>query len=301
MTMPNFLIIGAAKAGTTSLYNYLKQHPQIYMSPVKEPKFFAFEEGEKPDFQGPGDIKANRFVVTDLESYSNLFEGHTYELAIGEASPAYLYCPKTAERIRKILPNTKLIVILRDPVERSYSSFLHLRRDGIEPLSDFAQALQAEEIRIKNNWGFIWHYMNMSLYYVQLQRYFENFNSNQIKVYLYEEFKNHTIRVLQDIFEFLEVDKQFIVDTSIKANVSGIPRNKLLHKLLNEPNFFKKKFLKPFIPFKMRQYLTYNLIQVNLEKPTLSLELRKDLIQLFQGDILKLQELINRDLSSWLR
>src|SRR3954452_17434204 len=123
MTMPNFLIVGAAKSGTTSLYYYLKQHPQVFVSPVKEPKFFAYE-GEKVVYRGPGDAENNRRLVNNLADYRALFGGANGAKAIGEASPVYLYSPKACERIRHYLPDAKLFVILRDPAERAYPSFL---------------------------------------------------------------------------------------------------------------------------------------------------------------------------------
>src|SRR5688572_7713518 len=130
MVMPNFLIIGAAKAGTTSLYSYLNQHPQIFMSPVKEPNFFALE-GEKLNFRGPGDAQViNRYSITQLESYRAHFKGITQETCIGEASTLYLDHPKAVERIQHYTPKARLITILRDPVERAFSNFLHAVRDG---------------------------------------------------------------------------------------------------------------------------------------------------------------------------
>ena len=124
MIMPNFLLIGAAKAGTSSLYGYLKQHPQIYMSPIKEPRFFALE-GETLNFNGPT-RGINQTSINTLEAYSQLFQKVTTEKAIGEASTIYLSSPKAPERIKHYLPDVKLIAILRDPSERAFSSYMHL-------------------------------------------------------------------------------------------------------------------------------------------------------------------------------
>src|SRR5580765_3646808 len=121
MTLPNFLIIGAGKSGTTALYEYLKQHPQVYMSPVKEPRFFAFE-GESVNFGGPWGERLNPEVMAfnSIASYSALFEDVEDETAIGEASPIYLWAAKAAARIHRRVPDARLIAILRDPVERAY-------------------------------------------------------------------------------------------------------------------------------------------------------------------------------------
>jgi hypothetical protein len=112
MTMPNFLIIGAGKSGTTSLYHYLGEHPDVFMSPVKEPGFFVYE-GETLRFCGPGDDKANRKFITDISSYQALFEAVSHENAVGEASPSYIYRKKASEQIWHHLPDAKLIAILR--------------------------------------------------------------------------------------------------------------------------------------------------------------------------------------------
>jgi hypothetical protein len=122
MTMPNFLIIGAAKSGTTSLHHYLKQHPQVYMSQIKEPSFFAFE-GTKPAIPGPWKRWAAHNFITDIQAYRSLFQGVSDEVAIGEASTIYLVHPTAPQRIRHYVPDAKLIAILRDPAERAYSNY----------------------------------------------------------------------------------------------------------------------------------------------------------------------------------
>jgi hypothetical protein len=309
--MPNFLIIGAGKSGTTALYRYLKQHPQIYMSPVKEPNFFAFE-GEKVDLRGPGDQKLiNYYSVNNIEAYRALFKGVLNETAIGEASPLYLYSPRVPERIRHYLPDAKLIAILRDPVERAYSSYLMHVREGWETLTDFAQALREEETRIHNNWG--WRrYVSTGFYYAQLKRYFNTFSQSQIKVYLYEDFKVDAVGLLRDIFQFLGVDETFVPNMSIRYNASGLPKNKVLHSLVTRVHSTItarpiNTVLKLLLPAGLKTNLIYgyeNLraqcFQYNLVRPQLSSEVRKQLIEVYREDILKLQALIQQDVSKWL-
>jgi hypothetical protein len=299
MTMPNFLIIGAGKSGTTSLYHYLRQHPEIYMSPVKEPKFFAVE-GKKLDFRGPNDDEhMNRKSITDVDAYRALFGGVTDEKAIGEASPLYLYSPEAPGRIKHYLPEVKLIAILRNPVDRAFSSYLHCIRDRGEPLDDFAQALQEEERRIENGWGPIWHYKNVGFYSAQLERYFDTFRRDQIKIFLYDDLKGDPTGVLRSIFSFLEVGDTRLPDLSVKHNISGVPRSRLVHELLNKPNPIKSAF-RPLLPAKLRKRLNFNLTGRNLVRPQLSPEVRKQLIDVYSEDILKVQGLIDRDLSRWL-
>ncbi len=301
MTLPNFLIIGAPKAGTSSLYEYLKQHPQIYMSPEKEPHFFALEN-EKIDFRGPGDLYRHRNAVTRLEDYLQLFDQVTDEIAIGEASTTYLGSLKAPERIKQFIPQVKLIVVLRNPVDAAYASYLHLVRDGDEKTTDFYKALQKEEERIAKNWEGIWHYKQRGFYYAQLKRYFDLFNQEQIKVYLHEDYTQNPQEVLRDIFQFLNVDNLFNVDTSLRYNVSVMPQNIWLNSLLIKPNFLKS-ITNTFLPKKFRQSIANNLKNWNLnqyQKPSLPLELRKNLVQEYRKDILKVQILIQKDLSLWL-
>lgn len=304
MTMPNFLIIGAMKSGTTSLYYYLKQHPQIYMSAVKEPNFFALE-GEKLNFNGPeGPGLVNRWIcdeaTTTIEEYRSLFEGVSSETAIGEASPWYLYSPEAPSRIRRYIPEAKLIVVLRNPVDRAYSAFSQFVRDGREPLNDFTRALQAEEERIRNNWKWIWHYKKMGFYYGQLKRYYGTFEQEQIRVYLYEELNNNPTGVLQDVFRYLGVDDTFTPDISRRLNVSGAPKSKVLFAIMEKPNPVRT-FLRPFLPERLRRRISTTLQNINLIEPEpLRQEIRRELIEVYRPDVLKLQHLIKRDLSGWL-
>ena len=300
MEVPNFLIIGAAKAGTTSLYDWLNQHPQIYMTPTKETNFFAFE-GEEISYP-KGSISEGYLdgFKTSFESYMEQFQGVTNEIAIGEASPSYLYHTKAAARIKYYCPDVKLIAILRDPVERAYSQFLHHAREGFENCLDFIAALREEDNRILNKWWWGYFYVDGGFYYTQLQRYFEKFDSSKIKVYLYEDLRSNRYDLIKDIFQFLEVDDNFIPDTSTKYNVTGIPKNKFLHELLSKQNFLKTS-VKAIMPQGLRRKLAMNLKNANLVKPEFSLEIRKQLIEIYREDILKLQNLIQRDLSSWLQ
>lgn len=295
--MPNFLILGAAKSGTTALYHYLKQHPEIYLSPIKETEFFAFE-GEKLNFQGPKDLP--RLSITTLADYQAQFKDVGDETAIGEASPVYLYSSKAPERIHDYLPDAKLIVILRNPIERAYSQFLMFIRDGREPLQDFIEAVDEEETRIAQNWAWGWHYLRLGLYHQQLKRYFKLYPQEQIKIYLYEELKSNSAGVLKDIFNYLEVDDTFIPNTSVKHNISGIPQNKFLQSWLYEKNIIKK-VIKPFLPEKLRKEIFIKLKKKQkLRKPELSSEVRQQLLPFFREDVLRLQELIGKDLSGWL-
>lgn len=302
MTMPNFLMIGAAKAGTTSLYYYLKQHPQIYLPSGynKEPDFLALE-GEKLEYPGPRGMFKMRNRITDIESYRALFDEVTTQKAIGEASTLYIYSEKAPERIQYYIPEAKLIAILRDPVERAFSHYLYWASQGFEPDTDFnfAKAIQAEPQRLGEGWSHNWHYVQRGFYYVQIKRYFDRFDASQIKIYLYEDLFKDKIAVVQDIFRFLGVDDTFVPNVSKTHNQTAVPKNLTLNKLLNRPNPIKT-ILKPLFPTGLRKGLANSLKQRNQGKPHLSAKIRKQLIAVYREDILQLQDAIGRDLSNWL-
>lgn len=291
MNLPNFLVIGAAKAGTTSLYAYLKQHPQVYMSPMKGTGFFDCE-GEKLNYQGPGDMQ-RRLPINNLKDYCAMFKGVSGEIAIGEACTDYLYSAKAPERIYHYIPDVKLIAILRDPAQRAYSQYIGNVRDGYEPQADFAQALAEEEERIVNNWHLRWHYKQRGFYYTQLKRYFKIFDPKQIKVFLYEDYLYKPKEFLKDIFKLLEVDDTFIPNMDVKRNVSKTPKNEQIYQSLT--------FAKDKLPFGKTMLNLWLERILPADKPKLAPEIRQQLISDYQEDILKLQNLIERDLSRWLQ
>ena len=302
MVMPNFLIIGAAKSGTTALYAYLRQHPDIFMSSVKEPRFFAFE-GEKLSFSGPKDHgeRFNRETITDLKTYQSLFDGVAGEKAIGEASPAYLSsAEKASKSIRHHIPEVKLIVILRQPAERAYSAFLHTIRAGRETNMNFESVLKSEEKRIQNNWGAIWQHRRLGFYYEQMLPYYQLFPQEQIKVCLYDDLRLNSASLIRELLTFLEVDSTLPLDVSRRVNVSGIPRSTWVQKFLKVSDNPMRDMLKPLVPQKLRRSLVHKVKEANLIRPDLPEETRRRLTFEYKDDILKLQDLIQRDLSSWL-
>ncbi|MFO7662689.1 MAG: sulfotransferase [Chloroflexota bacterium] len=301
MTLPNFLIVGAAKSGTSALYAYLRKHPDIFMSENKEPNFFALE-GQKVNFSGPGDKGINRRSITRLAVYESLFARVKHEHAIGEASTIYLYHPQAPSRIKHYVPHAKLIAILRNPMDRAYSAFLHTRRDGREPESDFSTALLAESDRINAGWAHLWHYTRMGFYSVQIERYLNYFPQTSIAIYTYDEFKRNPDTLLREIFSFLEVEPNVVINTTDRYNVSGPTRVLWLQKWITQPHR-TKDFLKPFIPSQIRERVRVNLMTANIksDKPEpMSSFNRKQLQALFREDILRLQDLIEKDLSKWL-
>ncbi|MDJ1183165.1 sulfotransferase family protein [Roseofilum casamattae] len=306
-TLPNFLIIGAPKAGTTSLYRYLNSHPQIFLPEKKEPHFFSFE-GRSQGFNGPGQEKFMQKRVTTWADYCRLFSTVNDEIAIGEASTSYLYVPEAADRIQHYLPDVKLIAMLRQPVDRAFSNYMHHYRNGGEIILDFAEAFYAEEQRMADGWSPFWQYKSIGLYARHLQRYFDRFDREQIRVYWYDDFTADPIGVVKDIFSFLNVGDRYLPDTSKRYNVSYVkkePRSKTIHNLLNRDNVLRST-VKRLLPQQLRQRTRNFLMKQNtaeLDKPyqaRLSPSIRQSLTQDYHQDILNLQDLLSKDLSAWL-
>jgi hypothetical protein len=297
---PTFLIIGTAKAGTTSLWWYLLQHPQICLATVKEPRFFAYE-GERVNYLGPGDDKWARETATTWETYQALFHPAPSQRAVGEASNVYLYfASKAAPRIAERIPNAKLIAILRHPVERAYSNFLMLRGEGREPAADFRKALREEKKRLAAHWSPGWAYTGRSFYADSIATYFKSFPRAQMRFFLYEDWARAPQQVLREIFQFLEVDP-FQPDMSVHHNVSVAPRSRRLAYVLHNRSRLSRT-LRLFLPKAVRDSINRRLREANARRPAkLAPEVRAELLPLFQDDILRASELIGRDLSPWLK
>jgi hypothetical protein len=300
MTMPNFLVIGVEKAGTTALYYALSQHPQIYMSPVKEPCFFAFEN-QNLHYQGPGDDWINMNAVPVLKDYQALFDGRKNEVAVGEASTYYMMSGlDSAASIMRHIPDVKLILVLRQPVERAYSAFTAMVSYGREKLRDFPQAIASGKTRWQNHWEPAWRYFENSFYASQLLKYFTYFDKAQTRIYLYEDWNLSPLAVLQDIFTFLEVDTKYLPDKTTRHNVSNYPLNDKLFKFLTSPNRMKS-LGKLLLPQKVRKFAKQKLIYRNWTvPPVLDTQTRSHLIERYRPDILQVQDIIGRNLQSWL-
>ena len=300
--LPTFLVIGAAKSGTTALHHYLSQHPDCYLPPSQEPSFFAFE-GTRPNFRGPNGMPAsvNTGAVTALDDYLALFRDGEGRPARGEVSPVYLYWPGTAERIKRYVPDVKLCAILRHPVERAYSSFMHAMREDKEPLGDFAAGLGAEPQRIAQNWGFLWRYADMGRYSQQLRRYYDVFPSSQIKVVLYDDLQRDARALCSELQAFIGVDPDFAPDVGVRHNVSGIPKSRVLHRALSRKGMLGRAAARvaPLIGVERLRRWQVAARSANLRQPPSSDRIPDELIERFRSDIDELERLTGRDLSHW--
>jgi Sulfotransferase family len=298
--LPNFLVVGAAKAGTTSLWDFLRRHPQVYMpSGIKETNFFALE-GTGADYKGPGDdYYVNRLAITDRATYEGLFEGVTDQVAVGEVTPIYMCHPDAPPRIKACIPGVKIIAILRNPVDRAFSSYLHLVRDGRESL-DFAAALGQETERVAANWEPLWHLKELGLYYKQLSHYYELFDSRQIRVYLFEELIGNRQATLADLMQFLGIDADVEIEfkKTNSASQVTITKSRFLSDLVFKDNVVKQA-AKRILPTTFIRKAKDLIVDANTYKPTLAPSVRRELAAFFREDIKHLEKLIDRDLSSW--
>lgn len=298
MTLPNFLIIGAAKAGTTTLYHHLRQHPDVYMSPNKEPRFFAFE-----GMQFDRDDPVHRTTVTTLEEYRQLFDGVTHERAIGEASPSYLANAVAAERIQRYLPDVKLLAVLRNPVDRAHSHFLHAALHGYEPdaaaFDDLVlTAWRSSESEVRDR-----PFLRMGFYGRQLEPYLDRFPIERIRIDLFEDLHRDETAFAQSIYRFLGIDDAFQPEVGTRHAKTGVPTNPVLHRALRSTKQLAA-WLRPILPESVRTALggvRTDLMHKNLKKPTMSEDTRSRLVDIYERDVLLLQDLIERDLSSWLQ
>jgi hypothetical protein len=285
MTLPNFLVIGAGKAGTTSLYEYLGEHPQIFVSAIKETNFFAWH-AKHPGARAWGGNPRRALPIRDLAAYTALFDDVGDETAIGEVSPLYLESLTAPASIRETLPDVKLIASLRQPVDRAYSGYaMEVRPDEVRPT--LREAMRPESDLIQG--GF---------YHALLQRYTALFPESQMLVILFEDLISQPLPTMSRIYRFLGVDPEFAPAVGVRHNPGGVPKNRLFDALLTARGL--RPLLEPVVPNFLRR-AAMKLRSRNIEKaPPLSPALHAELTELFREDILALQDFLGRDLSSWL-
>ncbi len=291
--LPNFLIIGMAKAGTSSLYAYLRQHPQIYVSPVRAPNFWGL--GEQPALHHGGPVDHLPIAAPTLRHYTALFDNAQDEIALGEGSSFFNFTLRAAQRIQHYLPNAKLLLLLRQPAERAYSQYLYARRMGWEPAPTFAAALYDEPRRKAEGWFPFLCYRESSLYATTLRAFYERFPRQQIYVALFEDFCRETIRLMGQIHQFLGVASDFIPDTSINQNPAHVGIAPWLRSPFNE----QTRHIWPYIPGGLRHPLFRWLDRFAAKPPPLDSVLHKTLTLEFHADILETQRYIDRDLLHW--
>ena len=296
MILPNLLIVGAAKSGTTSLHNYLKQHSDIFMSDHKEPHFFINNE-----------IGTNRIPkgISKYDDYIALFKNSESYWYRGESSAMYLQFPDISiKNINKYLnDDVKIIIMLRNPIERAFSGYQHVKRYNVMENLDFEDAIKECENRyfINTNFTPSSRYINIGLYYTMVKKFKDNFGEN-MHIVIYDDFIADTQNELSKIFSFLNIS-DFVINTNEKYMVGGWQwKNSFLKKLFLKKNLLNKfiRFILPFQSFK--KILRNRLVQV-FSTPVVKMKdtTKSSLQNLYKEDLKKLSTIIDRDLKIWLK
>jgi hypothetical protein len=232
---PNLFIVGAAKSGTTSLHYYLSQHPDIYMSYVKEPHYFSNVKSKiKEEYQ---QIKKGKqyhnLIIKDEDTYLSIFEEGADKIYRGEASGSYLFDPDAAKKIFEFNPQAKIIIILREPVDRAYSHYKMMYGLGGENHREFLKAITEDQKDNDRVFGRAHLYLELGQYYEQIQRYSAYFAASQILILKFEDFIKDPQNQLKKVFSFLDLDESKVTDFKLEAkNISKSPRNHLMNKVI---------------------------------------------------------------------
>lgn len=273
--LPDFLVIGAAKSGTTTLYHWLREHPGVFLPDFKEPYFFS-------------SYKPSRQSVRELEEYERLFEGAGPDQLVGEASAGYLYCEEAPGRIREQLgPDVRLIAVLRHPVDRAHSMFWHRKRDAEEPL-DFREALEAEPGRIEEGWQLGWHYLAMGRYRQQLERYREMFPPENLLVLCFDDLRTAPERCLQQVTRFLGLEPFPELPTAENENRSYQIRFPVVERIIRSAVGGPESEVRRLLPPGLKQLAKDGLRRLNRKRSgyeRLTPELRQELTERFRDDI----------------
>lgn len=289
--LPNFIVIGAAKAGTTSLHWYLTEHPQVFMTSAKDPSYFAYGV----DDQGRllwGEPEYHNLRVRSLGEYESLFAEAGDASAIGEASTMYLECPQSAGRIRELLPAARIVCSIRHPVDRAYSDYvMDLRHRGrrFDPARDLTAT--SSWARPDSRW------MRIGRYHEQLARYYDAFPRDQVCVVLFDDLKRDPLGFMQEVYRFLNVDPAFVPDFATPHAPGGIPASPMLERIFVRGG---KSAVRTWVPKPAANWLRRLRTKTFRAPPPLPKELKKELTRHFEDDIARTSELIGRNLDHWL-
>ena len=296
MKKPNFIIAGFPKCGTTSLFHYLKQHPEIFMPNQKELHFFTQPQIYKLN-KGPKDKVVKQSHIKSEKEYLELFKSVKDEIAVGDASPSYINYPENFGMIKQYLNDPKVIVIVRDPIDRAYSNYLHLKRELRETM-DFFSALKNEDNRREESYSDFWYYRFNSTYYKKILMAKKTFSN--VLVLTAEEFKRNPEITLKKVYSFLGVKlivKKQALET--KFNVGGYYKKNLITSLIFQPSRFKnalKKIIKPTRGIKMLLSRFSRLFQI--KQPSIDQDSLNYLKKHFSKEINNLKKM-NIDVSKW--
>ena len=283
---PNFFIVGAAKAGTTAMHRYLDRHPDVYMSAVKEPSYFAPE------------MRLSTPWATDLDRYLELFSPGAERRIRGESTPAYLYCPASAQRLRDFAPDARILIVLRNPLDAVQSVHTEARKFGVEPERTFPAALRASDAgrpELEARPGGLWlRYRDVVRYAEQVERYLTAFPPEQVHIAFYDDLVREPASVYAAVLDFLGLDPLELA-TFPAVNPARRVRSLRLQRLIMAPSTVGTA--RPAGPLR-RTLVRLNTGPTN--KQALPDDIRRSLVDDLAPDIERLGRLVDRDLSPWL-
>jgi hypothetical protein len=313
--LPNFFLAGVPKSGSTSLNRYLEQHPDIYMSPVKEPHYFADEirfENFSPEFQrlaaqtqrtlreflaGPMTGRCSAGPVEAWDDYVRLFANVRNERAAGEASVCYLWSPTAARNIVARLPDAKFLIVLRNPVDRAFSQYKHMLSFARRHVT-FREHFQAYRASQSTKFSELYPFLEFGFYGEQVERLFTMVPRERVGIWFYEDFCRDAAGMLREIFAFLGVDDRFVPDFAERHMEPRIPRSYEAHRFLRGTGLWRAA--RAVLPATARARLRSAVFASNRQIVLDSTE-RGLLEDFYRDDVQKLSALLNRDLTHWLR
>lgn len=303
--LPDFLVAGAPKAGTTALHDAMASHPQLYACPVKEPKFFLTDE-QRPDateHRGPGDAHSAREWIWRRRDYERLFRRAPADALRFESTPFYLWSTASHARIAATLgPEVKLIAVIRDPVDRAFSNWTHLRADGLEPEADFVTACLAEDDRAADGWAPFWRYLGLGRYGEQFQHLFQHVDRERVRVVRYRQLIDAPQETLDGLFEFLGVETGHVRHLP-PSNVGRWAPHGVVNDTLRQAMQFGAKlgaYAHPKVWRTAQRPILATMQRGNVARPRLDPADRARLVGHFADDNALLCRLLDADYSDWL-
>lgn len=296
MKLPNFLVVGFPKCGSTALHYYLDAHPDIFMPTQKELHFFTSDKLLQLN-QGPGDKEVKKFMITEELAYQAAFKKADQQQMIGDASPSYINHPDRIPRIKSMLGEPKIIILLRDPIKRAYSNYLHLKREKREHLS-FYEALKAEEQRKKEKFSDFWYYHFNSTYFDKVDAFAQAFKD--VLIITQEELNSDTARTALKVYEFLGVEKITPSNIEQRYNAGGLYKDNLITRIFLKQSKLRSgiKSLLPITP-KMKKIKERLMANYQKSAPPISIEAENYLIEKCQEDVRKINDKYKIDSSHW--
>lgn len=305
MSFPNLFVVGAMKAGTTILYSWLENHPLIYMPSIKEPNYFSSDLwqvsthivlGTESLVEQATRVRMHNALICQEKLYRSLFppqaEGYRY---LGDASPSYLRSQVAAEKIFNWAPDAKIIILLRDPIERAWSHFIMERNEARVP-EDFAEMID-DELRAMEKCEPTQHgILESGLYYKCLSRYFERFESSNILIADQSELRDETV-FFEKLNKFLLFEENMFSATREIVNRSVGPRFPWLNRILavsGVKQIIRDFFPKAIVKISKRSYYRHALSSENIDD-----QVRAKLIRFYRDDICRLVDLLGDDAPSW--